>query len=144
VAQQQRDGDQPWVLADGHAGDGTNESIEFVSDVEFVEEGVDEPTRPREIVCVLRHLLKDSEAVTLSPVSSLDALGRPGAWLWFRDSLAGGSVAHGRHLRQSAWLWERRRPPCATVCREGRVMDVAWRQRPLLRGWVPGLGPNGG
>ncbi|MGH9140483.1 MAG: hypothetical protein ACRD2I_05000, partial [Vicinamibacterales bacterium] len=92
---------------------------------------VDEPTRPREIVCVLRHLLKDSEAVTLSPVSSLDALRRPGAWLWFRDSLAGGSVAHGRHLRQSAWLWERRRPPCATVCREGRVMDVAWRQRPL-------------
>jgi hypothetical protein len=81
VAQQQRDGDQPWVLADGHAGDRTDESIEFVSDVEFVEEGVDEPTRPREIVCVLRHLVKDSEAVTLSPVSSLDALRRPGAWL---------------------------------------------------------------
>ena len=141
VAQQQRDGDQPWVLADGHAGDRTDESIEFVSDVEFVEEGVDEPTRPREIVCVLRHLLKDSEAVTLSPVSSLDALRRPGAWLWFRDSLAGGSVAHGRHLRQSAWLWERRRPPCATLCREGRVMDVAWRQRPLLRGWVPRAEP---
>ena len=39
VAQQQRDGDQPWVLADGHAGDRTDESIEFVSDVEFVEEG---------------------------------------------------------------------------------------------------------
>jgi hypothetical protein len=131
VAQQQRDGDQPWELADGHAGDWTDESIEFVSDVEFVEEGVDEPTRPREIVSALRHLVKDSEAVTLSPVSSLDALGRPGAWLWFRDSLAGGSVAHGRHLRQSAWLWERRRPPCATVRREGRVMDVAWRQRPL-------------
>jgi hypothetical protein len=81
VAQQQRDGDQPWELADGHAGDGTDESIEFVSDVEFVEEGVDEPTRPREIVSTLRHLLKDSEAVTLSPVSGLDALGRPGAWL---------------------------------------------------------------
>jgi hypothetical protein len=131
VAQQQRDGDQPWELADGHAGDGTDESIEFVSDVEFVEEGVDEPTRPREIVSALRHLLKDSEAVTLSPVSSLDALGRPGPWLWFRDSSAGRSVAHGRHLRQGAWLWERRRPPCATVRREGRVMDVAWRQRPL-------------
>ena len=86
VAQQQRDGDQPWVLADGHAGDRTDESIEFVSDVEFVEEGVDEPTRPQEIVCALRHLLKNSEAVTLSPVSSLDALRRPGAWLWFRDS----------------------------------------------------------
>ena len=86
MAQQQRDGDQPWVLADGHTGDGADESIEFVSDVEFVEEGVDEPTRPREIACAIRHFLKDSEAVPLSPVSSLDALRRPGAWLWFRDS----------------------------------------------------------
>ncbi|HEX5367798.1 MAG TPA: hypothetical protein VFY10_00105 [Dehalococcoidia bacterium] len=81
MAQQQRDGDQPWVLPDGHTGDGADESIEFVSDVEFVEEGVDEPTCPRKIVCALRHLLKDSEAVTLSPVSSLDALRRPGTWL---------------------------------------------------------------
>ena len=138
MAQEQGESDQPWELADGHTGDGADESIEFVSDVEFVEEGVDEPTRPREIVCALRHLVKDSEAVTLSPVLSLDALRRPGAWLWVRDSLAGRSVAHGRHLRQSAWLWERRRPPCATACREGRVMDVAWRQRPL----VVRLGPR--
>jgi hypothetical protein len=131
VTQQQCDGDQPWVLADGHAGDGTNESIEFVGDVKFVEEGVDEPTRPPEVVRAGRHLPKDGEAMELSPVSGLDALRRPGAWLWVRDSWAGKSVAHGRHLRQSAWLWERRRPPCATVRREGRVMDVAWRQRPL-------------
>lgn len=102
MAQEQRESDQSWELTDGHAGDGADESIEFVSDVKFVEEGVDEPTRPREIVSAFRHLLKDSEAVTLSPVASLDALRRPGAWLWFRDSLAGGSVAHGRHLRQSA------------------------------------------
>jgi hypothetical protein len=85
--------------------------------------------------------LQNVDAMALSPVLHLDALRRPGAWLWFRDSLAGGSVAHGRHLRQSAWLWERRRPPCATVCREGRVMDVAWRQRPLLCGWVPRAEP---
>ena len=50
MAQQQRDSDQPWVLADGHAGDGTNESIEFVSDVEFVEECGDETARPLETV----------------------------------------------------------------------------------------------
>ena len=81
MAQEQRESDQPWELADGHAGDGADESIEFVSDVEFVEEGFDEPTRPRKIVSALHHLLKDSEAVTLSPVSSLDALRRPGAWL---------------------------------------------------------------
>jgi hypothetical protein len=79
MAHEQSNGDQPWELADGHTGNGTDESIEFVSDVEFVEESVDEPTRPREIVSAVRHLLKDSEAVTLSPVSSLDALGRPGA-----------------------------------------------------------------
>jgi hypothetical protein len=142
VAQEQGESDQPWELADGHTGDGADESIEFVSDVEFVEEGVDEPTRPREIVSALCHFSEDGEAMTLSPVSSLDALRRPGAWLWFRDSLAGGSVAHGRHLRQSAWLWERRRPPFATVRREGRVMDVAWRQRPLLVG-CRGLSPDG-
>ena len=86
MAQEQSDGDQPWELAGGHTGDGADESIEFVSDVEFVEEGVDEPTRPREVVSALRHLVKNGEAVTLSPVSSLDALRRPGAWLWFRDS----------------------------------------------------------
>jgi len=131
VAQEQRDRDQPWELAGGRTGDGTNESIEFVSDVKFVEDNVDEPPRPPEVVSAVRHLPKDSEAMTLSPVSSLDALRRPGAWLRVRDSSAGRSVAHGRHLRQSAWLWERRRPPCATVCREGRVMDVALRQRPL-------------
>ena len=50
MAQQQSDSDQPWELADGHAGDGTDESIEFVSDVEFVEEGVDEAARPPETV----------------------------------------------------------------------------------------------
>ena len=50
MAQEQCDGDQPWELADGDTGDGADESIDFVSDVEFVEEGVDEPTRPLQIV----------------------------------------------------------------------------------------------
>jgi hypothetical protein len=104
-------------------------SIEFVSDVKFVEEGVDEPTRPRDIVSALRHLLKDSEAVTLSPVSSLDALRRPGAGLWFRDSLAGGSVVHGRHLRQSAWLWERRRPSSSPALWITISVISIWRKK---------------
>ena len=131
MAQQQRDGDQPWELADGYAGDGTDESIEFVSDVEFVEEGGDEAARPLKTVGTVGEFAQNIGAVVLSPVLDMDALRRPGAWLWFRDSLAGGSVAHSRHLRQSAWLWERRRPPCATASREGRVMDAAWRRRPL-------------
>lgn len=57
VAQQQRDGDQPWVLADGNTGDGADESIEFVSDVEFVEEGVDEAARPPETVGTIGEFL---------------------------------------------------------------------------------------
>ena len=40
VSQEQRDGDQPWVLAGGQAGDGADEPIEFVGDVEFFEEDV--------------------------------------------------------------------------------------------------------
>lgn len=50
MAQEHRDRDQPWELADGHTGDGADESIEFVRDVEFVEEGGDEATRPPETV----------------------------------------------------------------------------------------------
>jgi hypothetical protein len=96
VAQEQGDGDQPWELAGGHTGDGADESIEFVIDVEFVEEGVDEPTRPLEIVVAVRHFLQNSEAVAFSPVWSLDALRRPGAWLWLRDSSADRAVAHGK------------------------------------------------
>jgi len=57
VAQQQRDGDQPWVLADGHAGDRTDESIEFVSDVEFVQESGDEAARPPETVGTIGEFL---------------------------------------------------------------------------------------
>ena len=63
MAQEQRDGDQPWELAGGHTGDGTDESIEFVGDVEFVEEGGDEPTRPRETVCAVRQFLQNVAAV---------------------------------------------------------------------------------
>ena len=121
MTQEHRESDQPWVLAGGYAGERTDESIEFVRDVEFVEEGGDEPTRPLHTVGTVREFLKEIVAVVLSEVLDLDALRRPGAGLVGRDSSASGSVAHGRHLRQSAWLWERRRPPCATACREGRV-----------------------
>ena len=131
MTQDHRERDQPWELAGGHTGERADESIEFVSDVELVEEGGDEPTRPLQTVSAVRDFLQNVVAVVLSEVLSLDAIARPGAWLKLRDSSVRGSVAHGRHLRQSAWLWERRRPPCATACREGRVMDVAWRQRPL-------------
>jgi hypothetical protein len=47
VSQQERDRDQPWVLAGGQTRGGTDESIELVGDVEFFEEDVEEPTSPR-------------------------------------------------------------------------------------------------
>jgi hypothetical protein len=46
VSQQERDRDQPWVLAGGQTRGGTDEPIELVGDVEFFEEDVEEPTSP--------------------------------------------------------------------------------------------------
>ena len=48
MSQQERDSDQPWVLAGGQTRDGTDEPIELVGDVEFFEEdvaGADESRR---------------------------------------------------------------------------------------------------
>lgn len=106
MAQEQRDRDQPWELADGQTGDGADEPIEFVGDVEFVEEGGDEAARPLETVGTVGEFPQNIGAVVLSPVLDLDARRRPDAWLWLGDASAGESVAHGRQLRQSAWLWE--------------------------------------
>jgi hypothetical protein len=81
VAQEQSDGDQPWELAGGHTGDGADESIEFVSDVEFVEESGDEAARPPETVGTIGEFLQNVAPMVLSPVLDLDALRRPGARL---------------------------------------------------------------
>ena len=81
VTQDHRDGDQPWELAGGHTGERTDESIEFVRDVEFVEEGGDEPTRPLHTVGTVREFLEEVVAMVLSEVLDLDALRRPGARL---------------------------------------------------------------
>ena len=81
MAQEQCDGDQPWDLAGGHTGDRADESIEFVSDVEVVEERVDEAARPPETVGTVGEFAQNVDAVVLSPVLDLNALWRPGAWL---------------------------------------------------------------
>jgi hypothetical protein len=87
------------------------ESIEFVRDVEFVEEGGDEAVRPLLTVGATDDFLEEVVAVAVSEVMDLDTIARRGAPLQGRDSSVRGTVAHGRHLRQGAWLWERRRPP---------------------------------
>ena len=38
VSQEQRDGEQPWVLAGGLAGHTADEHVEVVADVEFFEQ----------------------------------------------------------------------------------------------------------
>ncbi len=50
MSQQERDSDQPWVLAGRQTRDGTDELIELVGDVEFLEEEVEEPTSPGDAV----------------------------------------------------------------------------------------------
>ena len=110
----------------------TNADLEKI--VDTTDEWIQQRTgiRERHIVdagIATSDLAKEASLVAiaqagLTPADIVHALERPGRLLWARASSVCGSVAHGRHLRQSAWLWERRRPPCATVCREGRVMDV--------------------
>ena len=65
MTQEQRDGDQPWVLAGGHTGRGADESIELVGDVEFLEEGGQEATRPPETVRTIGEFLQNVGAMVL-------------------------------------------------------------------------------
>ena len=48
VSQEQRDGEQPWVLAGGLAGHTSDEHVEVVADVEFFEQQVQQSTRQSE------------------------------------------------------------------------------------------------
>ena len=79
------------------------------------------------------------EAVVVSPTSKMtDSLVG-----WRRVGAASpcGSVAHGRHLRQSAQRWERRRPPARRTSRgagEGRGLC----RRPLCVDRAAGAEPE--
>jgi hypothetical protein len=78
VTQDKRKSDQPWELAGGHSGKRADESIEFVRDVEFVEESGDEPPRPLQTVGAVRDFLQQVIAVAGSEVLNLDASARRG------------------------------------------------------------------
>jgi hypothetical protein len=99
VSQEQRDREQPWVLAGRQAGHTADEHVEVVADVEFFEQGMQQAPRQRKTVRAFGQGPKVIEAVVASPVVDLNALVRPGRLLWARASSACGSVAHGRHLR---------------------------------------------
>jgi hypothetical protein len=50
VSQEQRDREEAWILSRGQAGHTADEHVEVVADVEFFEQRVQQPVRPREAV----------------------------------------------------------------------------------------------
>jgi len=99
VSQEQRDREQPWVLAGRLAGHTADEHVEVVADVEFFEQRVQQPSRQRKTARAFGQHPKVIETAVSSPVIDLNAFRGPGRLLWARASSACGSVAHGRHLR---------------------------------------------
>ena len=87
MSQEQRDREQPWVLAGGLADHTADEHVEVVADVEFFEQRVQQPSRQREAARAFGQGPKVIEAVVSSPVVDLHALGRPGRLLWARASV---------------------------------------------------------
>jgi len=78
VSQEQRDREQPWVLAGGQAGHTADEHVEVVTDVKFFEQGVQQLTRQREAARAFGQRPKVVEAAVSSPVVDLDTLRCPG------------------------------------------------------------------
>src|SRR5262245_27339201 len=99
VCQKERDGHQARVLVGGNAGHTDDEHVEVVTDVQFFEQGVQQPARPLEAPCAVSQPTKVLEAVIASPVIELEESAIPVGRARARGSSACGSVAHGRHLR---------------------------------------------
>ena len=78
VSQEQRDGEQPWVLAGGLAGHTADEHVEVVADVEFFEQRMQQPSRQHKAARAFGQRPKVIEAVVSSPVIDLDAGTRAG------------------------------------------------------------------
>jgi hypothetical protein len=50
VSQEQRERKQAWVLTRGQVGHTPDEHVEVIADVEFFEQRVQQPARPRKTV----------------------------------------------------------------------------------------------
>src|SRR4029079_14424381 len=98
--------------------------VEVVTDVKFFEQRLEQRTTPREATGAESQRTQVFDAVVVSPTSKMnDSLVR-----WRRVGVSAcGSVAPGRHLRQSARLWERRRPPARRLSRGAGVGGRAGR-----------------
>ena len=92
MSQEQRDRQQPWVLAGGQAGHTADEHVEVVADMEFFEQRVQQPPRQREAGCAFGQRPKVVETPVSPPVVDLDALAASrssavGSWfvgVWIR------------------------------------------------------------
>jgi hypothetical protein len=104
VPEDQSDAEQPWVLAYWHRGRTPDEPVEVLTDVKFFEQGVQQPARQGQAICTFGHRANIVETTVLSPGMDVRDMNHPSRWPLSRASSACGSVAHGRHLRQSAWL----------------------------------------
>jgi hypothetical protein len=78
VSQEQRDREQAWVLTRGQVGHTPNEHVEVLTDVEFFEQRVEQPARPRETAGAFGQCAKVIEAAVSSPVVNLVDGGQPG------------------------------------------------------------------
>ena len=76
VAQQQRDGDQAWVVLGQSGGDATGERVELVGDLEFLEQGDEQPARPRQPACAFRVDTQVRGATMAPPLVDLASIGR--------------------------------------------------------------------
>ena len=72
MSQEQRDREQPWVLAGGLAGHTADEHVEVVADVEFFEQRMEQPSRQHKAARAFGKRTKVIEAAESSPVIDLD------------------------------------------------------------------------
>ena len=68
MSHEERDDEQPWVLAGRYVRHRADEPVEVVADVEFLEQGVQQRTRPIETVCPLCESPEIVDPTVASPV----------------------------------------------------------------------------
>jgi len=68
VSHEERDDEQPWVLAGRYVRHRADEPVEVVADVEFLEQGFQQRTRPIETVCPLCESPEIVDPTVASPV----------------------------------------------------------------------------
>jgi hypothetical protein len=68
VSHEERDDEQPWVLAGRCVRHEADEPVEVVADVKFLEQGVQQRTGPIETVCPLCESPEIVDPIVASPV----------------------------------------------------------------------------